>query len=183
MEKCEICGKGHQRTHKYSGRPVKYCSEKCALKKCHLNRFTDLVRRERHNAEERRRYREKNNIKSDADLKCAKKGSGTTTKYGYKRYIMHDHPNAAASGAIFEHVVVMSKHLNRPLAKHERVHHKNGIRTDNRVENLELWSKSQPYGQRVQDKLSWCKEFLEQYGCKVIIEEVEKESHDSGENQ
>jgi len=171
MSKCNVCDTQHERKHKLSGKPLKFCSEKCALKQCHLNRFNDPIRRKKHSEEERERYRKKHNIKSEADYRCAKKGSGTITRQGYRRFVDHKHPNSASSGAIFEHVVVMSRYLNRPLAKHERVHHKNGVKLDNRIENLELWSKSQPYGQRVEDKLSWCKEFLEQYGHQVIMKD------------
>ena len=44
------------------------------------------------------------------------------------------------------------------------MHHKNGQRADNRIENLELWSKSQPSGQRVVDKLRWAREIVALYG-------------------
>ena len=62
-----------------------------------------------------------------------------------------------------QHTVVMEQNKGRPLYDHENVHHLNGIRDDNRIENLDLWSTSQPSGQRVVDKLAWCQWFLAQY--------------------
>jgi hypothetical protein len=57
----------------------------------------------------------------------------------------------------------MMQDLGRDLIKDENVHHINGVRTDNRLENLELWNKTQPSGQRVVDKVEWATELLAFY--------------------
>ena len=74
-----------------------------------------------------------------------------------------DHPRARKSPYIFEHILVAEELLGRYLEPGESVHHRNGVRDDNRPENLELWTRPQPTGIRVSDAIAWAHEILERY--------------------
>lgn len=91
------------------------------------------------------------------------KGKGRWVANGYV-WVRADHPNAYSNGTMLEHRLVMSQMVGRPLKPYENPHHRNGDKTDNRPENLELWSTSQPKGQRVADKLAWAREIIDLYG-------------------
>lgn len=89
---------------------------------------------------------------------------GHVTKAGYRMAYAPDHPMAQRNGHILEHRLVMALHLGRSLLPNEEVHHRNGNRLDNRIENLELWVKSQPAGQRARDLVEWARAIEAKYG-------------------
>jgi hypothetical protein len=64
---------------------------------------------------------------------------------------------------IAEHRLVMARSLGRALHDDEVVHHVNGDRCDNRLDNLELWSTSHPAGQRLEDKVEHAVMLLQRY--------------------
>lgn len=66
-------------------------------------------------------------------------GGRRTDGDGYIHIYSPNHPNKSQHNYVQEHRLVMEKHLGRHLAKEEMVHHMNGLRYDNRIENLRLF--------------------------------------------
>jgi hypothetical protein len=125
----------------------------------------DIEKVKKYNREwARKALRKKKGLPLDLPRMMNNSGEGYICKKGYKYFGIKGHPLANKHGRVAEHKLILSNHLGRILKKGETVHHKNGVRHDNRLENLELWSKGQPSGQRVKDKIDWCIEFLSQYG-------------------
>lgn len=62
---------------------------------------------------------------------------------GYYRIYFPDHPKSDSRGWILEHTLIMECFIGRWLKEEEVVHHKNGIKTDNRIENLQLMTRKE----------------------------------------
>jgi len=125
-----------------------HCGEEYKVFKCHLNRAKQRGTNQGHFCSKKCGY----------DYREKPEAGRTRYENGYICETAPDHPVVLARVAkgsrnyfIRQHRLVMEKHIGRILEPFENVHHKNGIRDDNRIENLELWSKGQPAGQRKDD--------------------------------
>lgn len=161
--KCEVegCGRPHSAKGKCKmhyervAAPVRSALRGCSIPGCEKPHLAKGLCSRHYD-------RQRQGLVLDAPPLRAPNGTGHVGTAGYREITVE-------GARVFEHRHVMSKHLGRELFDHENVHHKNGDRLDNRLENLELWSKSQPAGQRVEDKIAWAEQLLAEYARPIAI--------------
>lgn len=87
---------------------------------------------------EQARYKHGHNARGKTGENHNNWKGGRKVDRGHIRILKPEHPNHDSQGYVYEHRLVMEKYLGRYLTKDEDVHHINGIKDDNRLENLEL---------------------------------------------
>lgn len=177
---CEVCGKSVTRKASEFREHV-FCSRDCYQRSDHHSESVTKANAKRWPVDSViekvceqcglvvRRGRSQYRNRTFCSIQCRQENRATdairqVTAGGYiKVFVGRHRPGATQAGHILEHRKVMQEVLGRALLPQENVHHINGVRDDNRVGNLELWSKSQPCGQRVEEKLAWAHEFIALY--------------------
>lgn len=104
---------------------------------------TDVTKAKISNAHTGRTFSNETIAKMSEAAKVGGIGHKKERTDGYIAIYFPDHPCSSADGYIMEHILVMEALIGRHLHEWECVHHINGIRSDNRKENLKLMTKSE----------------------------------------
>jgi len=88
-------------------------------------------------------------------------------KDGYVYKFAPDSPHVGKNRILYQHRFAMAEHLGRLLRSNELVHHMNGNKSDNRIENLEMFVKGHPEGQRAEDLVKWAYEIIDLYAEEI----------------
>lgn len=158
-----------QCNNKYDAKtkPQKFCSQKCATDNIHDRRRSTLQPEPRPCEHCQRVFvPRKQSAGRFCSFKCKNegqkgekasswKGGRHVNASGYVAISKPDHPSARGHGGyILEHRYIMEQYLGRKLEKHETIHHINGKKDDNRIENLQL--RSGRHGKRAKAVCGEC---------------------------
>lgn len=159
-----IATKGKKRNYPQRERTAEYVTKSCANPEC-----PNMVERRISDMRERIFCSRSCSAKvltteGHGGRPSARIGDTKLSAEGYTmEYVGKDNPLGDGRGWVRQHRLIMASVIGRKLESWETPHHANGIRSDNRPENLELWITSQPSGQRAIDLLAWAREIIATY--------------------
>lgn len=171
---CQLCSQEFINRHKQQ-----FCSKECTgISQRGIRRESRVCEWCGKEFIPQRTYSKTCSIRCAYDLGNTKRGSPGEKNGNWKGGISNHSGGyvtewVAGRGEVLQHRLRMEETIGRQLYDYEQVHHKNGVRDDNRPENLELWIIRQPPGQRAVDMVDFAIEILKTYGNLVYEGKIE----------